>query len=245
MSSAWIDTNGRSHEVVLNRKVALRLKNHGICDLGRCLMTPESLSELFLELGSDPEFIVNFAYLAEHETPGDEKHQEAFAQLVWGDGSGGEGVKLLEVSEALTTAVIDFFPEKSRERIRQLWAMRMGEGTERLDDLPGRGFSGVPIRLSDGWEWIEWQCGVIGGNCECLSFREICQRFEGKRYFQMAHSAEIVAGIYNANGGLASGAPAAIGSFHPYHQQDETEGGGLDADTIIRAAEASYGMAEV
>lgn len=124
MSAAiWTDTKGQPHEIRLTRDVAIRLKAHGVCDLGRCLMNPEALSDLFMDLGSDSELIINFAYVAEFETPGNEQHQREFARLVWGDGS-DEGTKLLEVGEALTTAVIDFFPVKHREHIRRLWVLR-------------------------------------------------------------------------------------------------------------------------
>ena len=120
------------------------------------------------------------------------------------------------------------------------------EGSEAADEQPeGLGFHGADIRLSDPWEWIEWQCGTIGGDCGNLSFREITQRFEGKRYFDMTQTAELIAGFYNANGGLKNNRLAKPSMFHPHHCGDETQEQTIDGDLLIAGASASLGLVDV
>lgn len=84
--------------------------------------------------------------------------------------------------------------------------------------------------------------GVIGHDGADLTLRQICQRFDGVMYVKEMQTSKLIAGIYNANGGISeSGSPRAaqFTDFHIEHARDERQEIVSDAGPIIARAAAS------
>lgn len=119
MAHCWTDSLGDKHTLPkITTKERRRLKEWGIVDLYAVVIDFEQWESLFDRISSDGEFITNLAYALEHEKAGSDDEQTAFAELMCGEESGCG--PLLECSDALRNAVIDFFPDGRRESIRQL-----------------------------------------------------------------------------------------------------------------------------
>ena len=55
-----------------------------------------------------------------------------------------------------------------------------------------------------------------------MTLREICQRYDSKIYHQHWQTSQLMAGFYNANGGIdGRNRPAWFTDFHPEHASDK------------------------
>lgn len=139
MSHQWTDTKGNVHSLPkINERIRRRLKRWGVVDLLSVINDPVKWQALFERLASDGEFICNLAYSLEHEYLGTDDEQADFGDLLCG-GDSGSG-PLLEASEALREAVIDFFPVDRRAAIRQLYQMTVLQTAMEMAQTISQGF---------------------------------------------------------------------------------------------------------
>lgn len=129
------DAHGQEHtlpEILYPH--AVRLKTWGVIDLMVMVEDARQWRELLERIGSDPETIVNMAYVLEHDAIGTKDEQTTFGESLTGNGKGVG--PLLDCGRALQQAVIDFFPVEVRDAIRQFLPMMMMErAQEMLTDL--------------------------------------------------------------------------------------------------------------
>ena len=114
----WTDTKGNTHTLPrIDYSLCCRLRDWGVCDLLSLINSPDEWESFFDRVASDGEFIINLAYAIEHSKAGSDEQQQAFGNLLVGGESGSDA--LLNCSDALRDAVIDFFPGSLRDAIRQ------------------------------------------------------------------------------------------------------------------------------
>ena len=73
--------------------------------------------------------------------------------------------------------------------------------------------------IRDSWEWLENMIGVLGGNAEHLTLRQILWRYQGITYQQYLASSQICATLYNVQRTKRSQKVWTWQEFHPWHNR--------------------------
>lgn len=106
----WTDKNDGTHKVDIDLVVAERLKTECDFDLVACLTDPKKIEAIFQRLRDEATLVVQLLAVIENV-----QDPEAFGKLFSGE-------TLVDANNALTGAIIDFFPNPQKTILRTMQA---------------------------------------------------------------------------------------------------------------------------